>query len=132
MNEALRFIRTARGTQGGDPMDTILIVCGAGASSTFLASRMRSITRERGIPLSILPLNAEAMTAHLPSAAAVLIGPHLESRFDELSDAAATFGVPIALLPSNAFGPSGAEFVLGMVGELMSVESAPSDPTPAA
>ena len=29
------------GTQGGDPMDMILVVCGAGASSTFLASRMR-------------------------------------------------------------------------------------------
>ncbi len=35
------------------PIKTILIVCGAGASSTFLASRMRAIARTRNAPFAI-------------------------------------------------------------------------------
>jgi cellobiose PTS system EIIB component len=113
-------------------MDTILIVCGAGASSTFLASRMRSIARERDISLHILPLDAEAMSAHLSSAAAVLVGPHLEAGFDDLRTAATAAHVPIALLPASAFGPSGAEFAIGMVSELLNTHTSEPDTAPTA
>jgi PTS system cellobiose-specific IIB component len=71
-------------------MDMILVVCGAGASSTFLASRMRALATERGLDL----------TARAAS--------HLESAFGELEAEAAEYSVPAALLPSTAFGPEGA------------------------
>ncbi len=108
-------------------MGTILIVCGAGASSTFLASRMRSLAKERGLDVTVQPLSIESLVDSLPVADAVLVGPHLEDRFEQLSADAASHRVPIALLPQAAFGPSGAGVAIDVVTTLVAL-----GPTPAA
>src|SRR6185503_20153261 len=71
------------GTQGGDPMDLVLVVCGAGASSTFLASRMRMLATERGLDITARAASNLDLASHLPDARVLLVGPHLESSFAE-------------------------------------------------
>jgi cellobiose PTS system EIIB component len=89
-------------------MDMILVVCGAGASSTFLASRMRALATERGLNLTARAASNLDLAARLPDARVLLVGPHLESAFGDLAAEAAEYAVPAALLPSTAFGPQGA------------------------
>ena len=89
-------------------MTTILIVCGAGASSTFLASRMRALLRSASIDASVEPITELELGARLTGADLVLLGPHLSPRRDELFAIADAGGVPIAVLPANAYGPTGA------------------------
>jgi PTS system cellobiose-specific IIB component len=89
-------------------MDLILVVCGAGASSTFLASRIRSLAAERGLDLTARAASNEDLSRRLSDATVLLVGPHLESGFAELRAEAATHDVPAGLLPSTAFGPQGA------------------------
>jgi PTS system cellobiose-specific IIB component len=89
-------------------MDLILVVCGAGASSTFLASRMRKLAAERGLSLTARAASTADLAARLPDARALLVGPHLESDFAHLAADAAAHSVPAALLPPTAFGPQGA------------------------
>jgi len=93
-------------------MDLILVVCGAGASSTFLASRMRVLALERGLNLTARAASNLDLASHLPDARVLLVGPHLESSFGELAAEAATRDVPAGLLPATAYGSQGASDAL--------------------
>ena len=89
-------------------MNTILVVCGAGASSTFLASRMRTLATNRGLDVTARAASNLDLESRLPDVQVLLVGPHLEPEFGELEASAARHGVPAALLPPTAFGPDGA------------------------
>ncbi|NQX29607.1 hypothetical protein HQQ81_19860 [Microbacteriaceae bacterium VKM Ac-2854] len=100
-------------------MRKILIVCGAGASSTFLAHRMRAGARTRGIEATIRAETLASLADSLAGVDVVLVGPHLADRFDGISREAARVGTAVALLPEDAFGASGAEAALDTVEELL-------------
>lgn len=100
-------------------MDLILVVCGAGASSTFLASRMRVLASERGLNVTARAASNLDLAAHLPDARVLLVGPHLESGFAELAAEAAARNVPAALLPATAYGPQGASDALDQAVALL-------------
>ncbi len=93
-------------------MDLILVVCGAGASSTFLASRLRSLATARGLEVAARAVSVADLPAQLHDATVLLVGPHLEAGFAALRDQAAEHLVPAGLLPATAFGPSGASDAL--------------------
>jgi len=102
-------------------METVLIVCGAGASSTFLASRLRSLAKSRGVELGAQAASTSDLRPYLHTSSVLLVGPHLADFFETLKAEAAEFGVPAALLPPTAFGPSGAEQALDLVGSLVTL-----------
>jgi cellobiose PTS system EIIB component len=107
-------------------METILVVCGAGASSTFLASRMRKLATGRDLDLTARAASTLDLDSRLADAGVLLVGPHLEPEFAELQAAAALHGVEAALLPPTAFGPDGAANALEMALALL------AKPAPAA
>jgi len=102
-------------------METVLIVCGAGASSTFLASRMRSLAKSRGLALTAQAAGTSDLRPFLHTSSVLLVGPHLADSFATLQAEAAVFGVPAALLPPTAFGPGGAEQALDIVDSLVTL-----------
>jgi PTS system cellobiose-specific IIB component len=101
-------------------MDMILVVCGAGASSTFLASRIRKLTEERGLDVTARAASNLDLGSRLSEARVLLVGPHLVSSFAELHAAAAEHSVPAVLLPATAFGPNGAASALDTALALLS------------
>jgi PTS system cellobiose-specific IIB component len=111
-------------------MDTILIVCGAGASSTFLASRMRAIAASRSLPITVEAVSQYDLPSRLAGASALLVGPHLAPVFDSLVATAAVARVPAALLASNAFGPSGAETAIDLASGLIQSGLPTTQPQP--
>lgn len=110
-------------------MRKILIVCGAGASSTFLAHRMRAGARTRGLDASVRAETLASLADSLAGADVVLVGPHLADRYDGIRHQAALVGTSVALLPEDAFGASGAEAALDTVEELLGPR-ADADPSP--
>ena len=104
-------------------METILVVCGAGASSTFLASRMRKLAADRGLSVTARAASNLDLNSRLPDAQVLLVGPHLADAFSGLESEAASHGVPAALLPSTAFGPDGAADALDTALTLLSTPS---------
>lgn len=76
----------------------ILVVCGAGASSTFVAQRLRRAAIGVGLDWST-SAGTEA-TASAAPADLILVGPHLADRIDALR---ALSSGPIALLPDDVF-----------------------------
>lgn len=79
----------------------VLVVCGAGASSTFVALRIRQAAAERGIVLSAKPAPETLLADELPNVDVVLVGPHLADRFDALQLTAATRGAAAVLLTES-------------------------------
>jgi PTS system cellobiose-specific IIB component len=101
-------------------MDTILIVCGAGASSTFLASRVRALAKARGLDLAATAASTLDLDSGLADAGVLLVGPHLQAEFAGLKARAAELQVPAALLPETVFGPTGALEALDLALTLLS------------
>jgi PTS system cellobiose-specific IIB component len=87
----------------------IIVVCGAGASSTFVALRLRQAAAARGIEIDAKATSESQLAAALDGADVLLVGAHLGDRVDDVRALAAGASVPVAILPeSAAAAPDGA------------------------
>ena len=81
----------------------ILVVCGAGASSTFVAQRINKAARAQKLAYSATATNETSLAEGVGASDLVLLGPHLAPRFDEIKDLAAPYGVGVLLLDPDVF-----------------------------
>src|SRR3546814_8293413 len=93
----------------------ILVVCGAGASSTFVAQRVRRAAHERGLPYSAVAGTTGSLVIDLDSADIVLVGPHLAGDREWIERSADEHGVAVAILPEAAFPALTGERTLALV-----------------
>ena len=96
-------------------MHRVLVVCGAGASSTFLAHRIRAAARGRDIDVTVSASSTVGLSERLDDIDVLLVGPHLAAQFDELSILAEKQGAASALLPDTVFGAGGEDTALDLV-----------------
>ncbi|THG29726.1 hypothetical protein [Naasia lichenicola] len=109
-------------------MATVLLVCVAGVSGTFLAKRMRRLDPS----LDTVVADYAGLADVIHGADVVLIAPQLADVDRSIGDLAP--GVPSAILPASAFSAGGAEIALRTVHELLGATAdplAPARPTPA-
>ena len=76
----------------------IVVVCGAGASSTFVAVKLRSAAAARGLTLEVAAGSASQLDS-LAGIDVVLVGAHLAAVVPELRARAGATGTAIAVLP---------------------------------
>ena len=74
-----------------------------GASSAFVAHRVRVSGKERGLTLTVVAGSEADLPASLDTIDVLLIGPHLAPRFERISAQAKERGVGVALLPESVF-----------------------------
>ena len=98
----------------------ILVVCGAGASSTFVAQRVRHAAHDRGLPYSASAGTVRSLQIDLDQVDIVLVGPHLAPDLERIRQDAATRGVRVALLPEDIFTDLTGTRTLALVEEAMS------------
>jgi PTS system cellobiose-specific IIB component len=99
-------------------MHRVLVVCGAGASSTFLAHRIRALARRSSIEATVTAASTAGLDQRLADIDVLLVGPHLTAQFDELRSMAEDAGVASALLPESVFGANGEDAALQLVLQL--------------
>lgn len=104
----------------------ILVVCGAGASSTFVAQRVRRAAHERGLDHSASAGTARSLPIDLDSADIVLVGPHLAADLDRIRMDATARGVVVVLLPDDVFADVTGTRTLDLVEEALRVHQ-PAD-----
>jgi PTS system cellobiose-specific IIB component len=97
----------------------ILVVCGAGASSTFVAQRVRHAAHARGRELSAVAGTEQSLPIDLDAADVVLVGPHLEHALDRIRREAAPRGARVVLLPTDVFSDLNGERTLALVDEAL-------------
>ncbi|MCR2785180.1 MULTISPECIES: PTS sugar transporter [unclassified Microbacterium] len=81
----------------------ILVVCGAGASSTFVAQRVRHAAHDRGLPYAAFAGTEQSLPIDLDGADIVLVGPHLTHALDRIRYEAQLRGTAVVLLPADIF-----------------------------
>lgn len=92
----------------------ILVICGAGASSTFVAHRMRRTATEQGVAAEISAGSESDLPAGFGGLDVLLIGPHLAGRYDGIRSQAHAAGVAAALLPETIFAERDGQVALGL------------------
>lgn len=81
----------------------IHVVCGAGASSTFVALRVRRSAAGRGLAVSVTAGSESDLDARLDDIDVVLVGPHLAGAFAAIEAEARAHGAAARLLPDTVF-----------------------------
>lgn len=81
----------------------ILVVCGAGASSTFVAQRVRHAARAAGRDVSAIAGTEQSLPIDLDAADVVLLGPHLAHLLERIEKDAAHRGATVVLMPPDIF-----------------------------
>lgn len=104
----------------------ILVVCGAGASSTFVAQRLRQAAAASGRDWLVSAGTESAISS--ASADLVLVGPHIADRADSIRMAA---GTPVAVLPDDVFGDRDGTRTLAIAAATLSGPSAANAPSTA-
>jgi len=101
----------------------ILVICGAGASSTFMAQRLRRAAADRGLD-ALVEAGAEtqilADSGSLTGVDVLLIGAHLADHEDALRAVASPDGTAVAVLPADIFGVDGGERALDLALSIQS------------
>jgi PTS system cellobiose-specific IIB component len=88
----------------------ILVVCGAGASSAFVAHRVRQTAEERGLEITVKAGSESDLPGSLGPVDVLLVGPYLAPRYEKIRAQAIKVGVGVALLADTVFtSENGAE-----------------------
>ncbi|UKF80122.1 PTS sugar transporter subunit IIB [Clavibacter californiensis] len=90
----------------------ILVVCSSGASSTFLAQRLRALAEADGLEIEAVAGSIAQVRLDAAGMDVVLLGAHLADRLDAVRAAAADEGATAVLLDADAARPEGARAAL--------------------
>lgn len=69
---------------GVDKKLNILLVCGSGASSSFMAAKMRYAAKEKGLVLNITARSEGEIVNFIGDIDAIMVGPHLSGDYESL------------------------------------------------
>ncbi|MDY7529092.1 MULTISPECIES: PTS sugar transporter subunit IIB [Cryobacterium] len=92
----------------------ILVVCGAGASSAFVAHRIRHTGEARGLELTVHAGSESDLPGSLDPIDVLLVGPYLAPRYEKIRAEAIKRGVGVALLPDTVFASQNGDEALDL------------------
>jgi len=67
-------------------MKQVLLVCGSGASSGFMAANLRKSVKSRGLGYSVKASSESNIEDYIDEVDAIMIGPHLAYMMDEIDE----------------------------------------------
>ncbi|RZI89863.1 MAG: PTS sugar transporter [Microbacterium sp.] len=107
----------------------ILVVCGAGASSTFVAQRVRHAAHARGRDVSAVVGTEQSLPIDLDAADVVLVGPHLQHAIERIERDAALRGAHVVLLPPDIFSDLDGSRTLEIIDTALATAQGPATTT---
>lgn len=82
----------------------VLLCCGAGMSSGFLAQRAQKAADEKYPGMTIAAKSQSVVEDILEEYDMLLLGPHYESHLEEFEEMAKPYGIPVAVIPQDIYG----------------------------
>jgi PTS system cellobiose-specific IIB component len=104
----------------------ILVVCGAGASSTFVAQRVRHAAHDQGLAYTAFAGTEQSLPIDLDAADVVLVGPHLAHALERIERDAAARGTTVVLLPPDVFADKDGTRTLALVRDAVGAPGGPA------
>ncbi|MCO6018744.1 PTS sugar transporter subunit IIB [Carnobacterium divergens] len=87
-------------------MKTVLLICGGGASSGFMAANMRKAAKKRGAEVAILARSESELDDYIEKIDVLLIGPHLAYIENEVKERIVQSGrdILVKVIPQKVYG----------------------------
>ncbi|MFD0826327.1 PTS sugar transporter subunit IIB [Neobacillus sp. M.A.Huq-85] len=99
----------------------ILLVCGGGASSGFMAQNIRKAAKKRNIELNVLARSESEVDEYVNEIDVLLIGPHLKYMEEDLKAKVQPYNIAAAVIPQAIYGlldgNKGLDLILELLGE---------------
>lgn len=93
-------------------MKNVLLVCGTGASSGFMAKNIRQAAKARGLDISFKARSDSEVEEYIEEIDLLLVGPHLKYMLNDLEIIAEPYDVPVRIIDEDAYGSLNGEAVL--------------------
>ena len=90
----------------------LLIVCGGGASSSFIAQNVQKEGVARGLDVTVDAISETELEDYIDGRAAVLAGPHLKYLEDNLRSVADEYNVPFDFIAENDYATMNGKNIL--------------------
>ena len=81
----------------------VLLVCGSGASSGFMAANIRKAASAKGLQLSITARGESEIENYIDEINALMVGPHLAYILDEVEDFVGDAPVKVILMKADYY-----------------------------
>lgn len=100
----------------------VLLCCGAGLSSGFLAQRTRAEAKKQKIELQIEARSESQVAQYLDTTDILLLGPHFSSQLPNYQDLAKLHNFKVAVIPQKVYGAMDAKGMLEMIRQIETEE----------
>lgn len=104
-------------------MEHVLLICGAGASSSFLAQAIRKAAKKRHIELTCNATSEAQLNQYVDKISILLLGPHLAYLEDSIRKETAAYPIKVALLTKEIYGMLDGEKALDLILSLTDKET---------
>lgn len=110
--------------EGGIVMKKVLIVCGAGASSGFMAKNIRQELKKRELTgeYSFLARSDTELEEYIEDIDMLLLGPHLKYMYTSMKEYCDGFNVPVYVIDQKAYGMLDGGTIIDFVQEKFSTD----------
>lgn len=100
-------------------MKQILLVCGTGASSGFMARNIRQAVKARGLDYDVKARSDSVLEDYIEDISLLLVGPHLDYMLKDLEEIVEPYNVPVRIIPKEAYGSLDGEAVADLITEIL-------------
>lgn len=100
-------------------MKRILVVCGAGASSGFMAKNIRQELKKRNLTeeYSFLARSDAELEEYIDEIDMLLLGPHLKYMYESMKQYCQGYRVPVYVIDQKAYGMLDGGAIIDFVAE---------------
>lgn len=96
----------------------VLLCCGAGMSSGFLASNARKYAKKNKLNVSVEARSHAEVNEYLNSIDVLLLGPHYGNELENFRAMAAPYNVPVDIIPENIYASLNGAAIIEMAQKL--------------
>ena len=97
----------------------VMLCCGAGMSSGFLAQKTRAAAKKKDISMQIDARSESQVPQYLNSIDVLLIGPHYASQLSSYEELTKGKGIKLAVIPKAIYGTLDGAALLAFILELI-------------
>lgn len=97
----------------------VLLVCGAGASSGFMAAAARKAVKKLGADIEFKAKSESELGEHINSIDLLLVAPHLKYMIDDVKGPCEAVGVKYGIIPQRVYGSLDGQGLVKVATEIL-------------
>lgn len=97
----------------------ILLVCGAGASTSLLVMKMQEEAKKQGKDYTIRAIAQTSLKYEMSDADVILLGPQITFMFDKIKQLCESYKIPVEIIRAQDYGMCDGKKVLQFAENLV-------------